>query len=118
MQDTAKKTPKDGIEGEGSYSGTRDYNERTAKFIDKGKVDKAAREARRAMDSDEAAELTRHYRRGEGLDWIMRHRIAGLEAARLVRQVGPRLVLTARLGWAVAWIYRLTIAVLGLKTTG
>ena len=52
----SKKT-KDGLEGEGSYSGTRDYNERTADFIKKGKVDKAAKEAERAMDSDEAEEL-------------------------------------------------------------
>ena len=57
MQDTTKKTPKDGIEGEGSYSGTRAYNEATAKFIKEGKVDKAAREAERAMDSPEATEL-------------------------------------------------------------
>jgi len=57
MQDTSKKTPKDGVEGEGSYSGTREYNERTAKFIKEGKVDKAAKEAERAMDSDEAADL-------------------------------------------------------------
>ena len=68
MQDTAKKTPKDGIEGEGSYSGTRDYNERTAKFIAKGKVGKAAREARRAMDSDEAAELKRAEAQGKAGD--------------------------------------------------
>ena len=33
--DDSKKT-KDGVEGEGSYSGTRDYNERTADFIKKG----------------------------------------------------------------------------------
>ena len=45
------------IEGEGSYSGTREYNKRTAEFIKKGKVDKAAREAERAMDSDEAEDL-------------------------------------------------------------
>lgn len=57
MQDTSKKTSKDGVEGEGSYSGTREYNERTAKFIKDGKVDKAAKEAERAMESDEAAEL-------------------------------------------------------------
>ena len=55
MQDTGKK--KDGVEGEGSYSGTRDYNQRTADFIKKGKVDKAAKDAEQAMDSDEAAEL-------------------------------------------------------------
>ena len=36
---------KNGVEGEGSYSGTRDYNERTRKFIAAGKVGKAARAA-------------------------------------------------------------------------
>jgi hypothetical protein len=56
MDDSSKKT-RDGIEGEGSYSGTRDYNERTADFIKKGKVGKAARDARQAMDSGEAADL-------------------------------------------------------------
>jgi hypothetical protein len=33
------------VEGEGSYSGTKDYNRRTKKFIDAGKVDEAARDA-------------------------------------------------------------------------
>jgi hypothetical protein len=65
-----------------------------------------------------AAELTQHYRRGQGLQWIMRHRLAGLAAARLVRREGPFLVLTPRLGRAVAWSYRLAIAALGLKATG
>ena len=52
------KSKKDGrIEGEGSYSGTRAYNEATARFIKKGKVDKAAREAERALESPEATEL-------------------------------------------------------------
>jgi hypothetical protein len=36
---------KDKVEGEGSYSGSRDYNERTRKFVDSGKVDEAARRA-------------------------------------------------------------------------
>ena len=36
---------KDKVEGEGSYSGTKDYNQRTKKFIDSGKVDEAADEA-------------------------------------------------------------------------
>lgn len=36
---------KDKVEGEGSYSATRDYNERTKRFIDSGKVDKAANDA-------------------------------------------------------------------------
>ena len=34
------------VEGEGSYSGTKDYNERTRKFMDAGKVDDAARSAK------------------------------------------------------------------------
>ena len=33
---------KDKVEGEGSYSGTKDYNERTRKFMDAGKVADAA----------------------------------------------------------------------------
>jgi hypothetical protein len=53
-----KKPGKDGkIEGEGSYSGTRAYNEATAEFLKKGKVDEAAKEAERAVESQEAAAL-------------------------------------------------------------
>ena len=37
--------PKDRVEGEGSYSGSKDYNERTEKFVESGKVDDAARRA-------------------------------------------------------------------------
>ena len=36
---------KQGVEGEGSYRGTKDYNERTRKFIDSGKVEDAAHKA-------------------------------------------------------------------------
>jgi hypothetical protein len=67
MQDTSKKS-KDGVEGEGSYSGTRDYNERTADFIKKGKVEKAAQDARKAMDSGEAAELKAAEAKGKAGD--------------------------------------------------
>ncbi len=53
-----EKSNKDSrIEGEGSYSGTKDYNESTAEFLKKGKVDEAAKEARRALDSKEGDEL-------------------------------------------------------------
>jgi len=45
------------IEGEGSYSGAKTYDEATAKFVKEGKVKRAAKEAERAMDSDEAADL-------------------------------------------------------------
>jgi hypothetical protein len=59
---------KDGIEGEGSYSGTRDYNKRTADFIKKGKVDKAAKEAERAVDSDEGDALRKAEDKGKAGD--------------------------------------------------
>jgi hypothetical protein len=55
MNDKATKDSK--IEGEGSYSGTHAYNEATARFLKKGKVEQAAREAKRAVDSKEGAEL-------------------------------------------------------------
>ena len=55
MADRSKKDGK--IEGEGSYSGTRAYNEATAKFLKKGKVEEAAQEARRALESKEGADL-------------------------------------------------------------
>jgi len=58
-----KRKPK--VEGEGSYSGTRDYNKRTADFIKKGKVDKAAKEAKRAMDSGEAGDLKNAEQKGK-----------------------------------------------------
>ena len=37
---------KDKVEGEGSYSGSKDYNQRTKKFVESGKVDEAARAAK------------------------------------------------------------------------
>jgi hypothetical protein len=37
---------KDKVEGEGSYSGTKDYNQRTKKFIEAGKVEQAAEDAK------------------------------------------------------------------------
>ena len=56
---------KNGIEGEGSYSGTKAYNEATAKLIKDGKVDKAAREAERALDSTEGDELKKAEEKGK-----------------------------------------------------
>lgn len=61
-------TKRDGVEGEGSYSGTREYNERTADFIKKGKVDKAARAAEEAMDSGEAKDLEAAEEKGKAGD--------------------------------------------------
>jgi hypothetical protein len=46
---------KDGIEGEGSYSGSKDYNERTKKFVQSGKVDKAAHDAEPKSEEEKQA---------------------------------------------------------------
>ena len=50
-----KDKPQDKVEGEGSYSGTKDYNQRTKKFIDSGKVDEAAREAEPQSEEEKQA---------------------------------------------------------------
>lgn len=34
------------IEGEGSYTGAKQYNDATKKFVDQGKVEKAAKDAK------------------------------------------------------------------------
>jgi hypothetical protein len=46
---------KDKVEGEGSYSGSKDYNERTKKFVDSGKVDQAARDAEPKSEEEKHA---------------------------------------------------------------
>ena len=46
---------KDGVEGEGSYSGTKDYNARTKKFVDSGKVEKAAHDAEPKSEEEKHA---------------------------------------------------------------
>jgi len=55
---------KDKVEGEGSYSGTKDYNERTKKFIDSGKVEEAAEDAE-PKSEQEAQELQKAERTGK-----------------------------------------------------
>jgi hypothetical protein len=45
---------KDKVEGEGSYEGSKDYNDRTKKFVESGKVEQAARDA--APKSEEEAQ--------------------------------------------------------------
>jgi hypothetical protein len=65
-----------------------------------------------------AKELAHAYRRGEGLEWILRHRLAGLQSAGLVRQVGDHIILTPQFGRAVALTCRAAVAFLGLKATG
>ena len=55
---------KDKVEGEGSYSGTKDYNQRTKKFIDSGKVDEAARDAE-SKSEQEKQEIEKAERDGK-----------------------------------------------------
>jgi len=47
---------KDNVHGEGNYDATRQYNEATKKFIEAGKVDKAARDAA-PRNAQEAADM-------------------------------------------------------------
>jgi hypothetical protein len=54
---------KDKVEGEGSYSGTRDYNKRTAKFIKSGRVAQAAKDAK-PKSGQEAREMHKAERIG------------------------------------------------------
>jgi hypothetical protein len=56
--------PKDKVEGEGSYKGSKDYNERTKKFIDSGKVDQAAKDAQ-PRSEQEAHEMQKAERIGK-----------------------------------------------------
>ena len=55
---------KDKVEGEGSYSASKDYNERTKKFIDSGKVEQAAEEAK-PRSEQEAHEMHKAERIGK-----------------------------------------------------
>jgi hypothetical protein len=55
---------KDKVEGEGSYTGSKDYNERTKKFVDSGKVEQAANDAT-PKSEQEARELERAERIGK-----------------------------------------------------
>jgi hypothetical protein len=63
------------------------------------------------------AELARSYRQGQGLGWIMRHRLGGLLSTGLVRRKDDRIVLTPA-GALIGVLYRVAVAVLGLKVTG
>ena len=46
---------KDKVEGEGSYSGSKEYNERTRSFVESGKVEQSARRAAPQSEQDKQA---------------------------------------------------------------
>ena len=67
------------------------------------------------MTSDELAGA---YRGGDGLDWIVHHRLSGLAASGIVRREGGCVALTSPKGVLVARLYRMAIRMLGLRRTG
>jgi hypothetical protein len=56
---TAQKDVQPENEGEGSRTAAKQYNEATRKFVESGKVDKAAKDAEQAIEGEEAEELKR-----------------------------------------------------------
>ncbi len=57
--------PREG-KGEGDYKSGREYQERTKQFVESGKVEKAAQEAKEALDDEEEnAEMERARREGK-----------------------------------------------------
>ncbi|HZP87224.1 MAG TPA: hypothetical protein VFB54_10425 [Burkholderiales bacterium] len=67
---TNDTTNDNAIEGEGSYSGTKQYNEATRKFIEQGKVEQAAKDAaphdqKEAQQMREAEKLGKQHSKGE-----------------------------------------------------
>jgi hypothetical protein len=53
------------VEGEGSYTATRRYNQHLGDAIDSGDVEAAADSARRALEGPERAELERAEKQGK-----------------------------------------------------
>lgn len=63
----ADETPATADKGEGSYSGTREYKQRTERFLDEhgNEVEDLAREAEQALDGAEGDELRRAEEEGK-----------------------------------------------------
>ena len=59
-----ERKDKEKIEGEGSYTGSKDYNRRTEKFVESGKVDEAAR-ASKPQSEEEARQMSEAERAGK-----------------------------------------------------
>ena len=50
-----ERKDKDKVDGEGSYTGTKEYNHRTKKFVESGKVEQAARYAEPKTEEEKQA---------------------------------------------------------------
>ena len=55
----------EGVEGEGSYTATRRYDEHVKKHIETGNVEEEAKRAKQALEGDERAELEDAERRAK-----------------------------------------------------
>lgn len=62
---TNSKNKKSGLEGEGSYSATRRYNQGLAKHQKQADVGELAKRARKAVEGAEGTELRRAEERGK-----------------------------------------------------
>lgn len=63
-KDKPEDRSQDKVEGEGSYSASKDYNQRTENFVNSGKAGQAAERAK-PKDSQEKQELERAEREGK-----------------------------------------------------
>lgn len=52
-----RNPPKDGVEGEGSYTATHNYQRGLEKSVAEGKSEELAEDAKEALDGEEGAEL-------------------------------------------------------------
>jgi hypothetical protein len=66
-QEQTQTTPVagEGVEGEGSYTGTRRYNEHLKQHIETHNTEELAEQARKALEGDEKAELEDAERRAK-----------------------------------------------------
>ena len=65
QDDATKPTPTQPVEGEGSYTATRRYNQHLGDAVDSGDLEAAADEARRALEGPEREELERAEQQGK-----------------------------------------------------
>jgi hypothetical protein len=65
QQTNAGAAKPDGVEGEGSYTGTRRYNERLKKHVETEDIEQLGEQAKRALEGDERAELEDAERRAK-----------------------------------------------------
>jgi hypothetical protein len=61
----ATRTKPNGVEGEGSYTGTQRYNERLKEHIQTEDTEALGKQAKRALEGDERAELEDAERRAK-----------------------------------------------------